>query len=175
MKRRTVLAVLTSAVILTGCWNLAVGPASPRPNVVVAQEKAPGALVLGPVIHDEFVVPHTASVNEVPVKGWRGTLERGFQSGFGSLHGTRKLEILEAELTFAPAAVGPGGTGAVVALIRFKARVSDASGKELGVLAGTARAREANTSASEEGMTDSASKAVEALYEMLTAELLAKT
>jgi hypothetical protein len=70
--------------------------------------------------------------------------------------------------------VGVGGTVAVVATIRFKARLLDASGKELALLAGTVTARESNVSPSEAGMTDNASKAVEALYEVLTTELLAK-
>jgi hypothetical protein len=160
---------------LAGCWHLAVGPAAPRPNVMLAQDKTPAALVLDPGIADTFVIPGTGSVNSVPVRGWRGTLEAGFRSAFppGSPTG-RKLELIEAELTFAPAAVGFGGTAAVRANIRFKARVLDASGKEIGVLAGNAAAREANVSASEAGMTDNASKAVEALYEVLATELLAK-
>ena len=165
--------VFASATLVAGCWNLAVGPASPRPNVVLAQDKTPGTIVLAPAIPDEFVIPHNASVNEVPVRAWRQTLEAGFKNAFPS-GGGRKLELLSAELSFSPAAVGRGGTAAVVATIRFKARTLNASGKELMVFAGTVQAREANVSASEEGMTDNASKAVEAMYEMLTAELLAK-
>jgi hypothetical protein len=115
---------------LTGCWHLAVGPAAPRPNVMLAQDKTPAALLLDPGIPDAFVIPGTGSVNSVPVRGWRGTLEAGFRSAFppGSPTG-RTLELIEAELTFAPAAVGFGGTAAVRATIRFKARVLDARGR----------------------------------------------
>jgi hypothetical protein len=167
--------LLACAVGLAGCWHLAVGPAAPRPNVMLAQDKTPAALVLDPGIPDVFVIPGTGSVNKVPVRGWRGTLEAGYRSAFPAGSTGRTLELIEAELTFAPAAVGFGGTAAVRATIRFKARVQDASGKEIGVLAGNVAAREANVSASEAGMTDNASKAVEALYEALATELLAKS
>jgi hypothetical protein len=162
------------ATFIAGCANLTVGPSSPRPNVVVAPDKTPAALVLASAIAGDFVIPATASVNAVPVHGWRQTLEAGFHTAFPSSSNGRKLELLQAELTFSPAAVSEVGTAAVFATIRFKARVLDSSDKELGVLAGTVKAREANVSPSEAGMTENASKAVEALYEMLTAELLAK-
>jgi hypothetical protein len=142
---------------------------------MLTQDKAPSVLVIMPPVPNDYVIPSNASVNEVPVHGWRTTLEYGFRNAFPAVTGSgRKLELYEAELSFAPAAVGMGGTAAVVAQIRFKARSLDPSGKELGVLAGTVRAREANTSASEQGMTSNASKAVEALYETLAAELFAK-
>jgi hypothetical protein len=166
--------VVASATLVAGCWHLAVGPSSPRPNVVLAEGKTPGEILLTPGVSDDFVIPGNASVNQIPVHGWRQTLEAGFHNAFPSGAGKRKLELLSAELTFAPAAVGRGGTAAVVATIRFKARTLDGSGKELGVVAGTVQAREPNVSPTEAGMTDNASKAVEALYEMLTAELLAK-
>jgi hypothetical protein len=168
---------IISVLLIPGCWfsNLAVSPASPRPNVMLAEAKTPASLVLAPDIANDFVIPQNASMNAVPVHGWRQTLEAGFHNAFPSGSAGRKLELFSAELTFAPAAVGRGGTAAVVATIRFKARVLDPSGKELAVLAATAVAREANVSPSEAGMTDNASKAVEALYEVLTAELLAKT
>jgi hypothetical protein len=170
-----VILGLVSALALTGCWHLEVGPASPRPNVMLAADRVPAALVLSRGVIDDDVIPATGSVNEVPVHGWRGTLATGFHNAFaapGSLG--RKLELLEAELSFAPAAAGYGGTAAVVAQIRFKARLLDAQGKELGALANTVKAREPNTSATEQGMTINAAKAVEALYEMLASDLLAK-
>ena len=168
-------STLAVAMLLVGCGHLAVGPASPHPNVILAAAKTPGTLVLGPAVSDNFTVAGTASVNEVPVSGWRSTINTGFRNAFPSaVENGRKLELMQADLSFAPAAVGRGGTAAVVATIRFKARVVDATG-ERGVLAGTVHAREANTSASEEGMTDNAAKAIEALYEMLTAELLQKS
>jgi hypothetical protein len=65
---------------------------------------------------------------------------------------------MEAQLAFGPAAAGWGGT----------------TGNELSVFARTATARTANTAANAQGMTANAGMAVEALYEGLTAELLAK-
>ena len=154
--------------------HMAVGPATPHPNVVVAPEKAPGTLVLGPSVDNDFVIPATGSVREVPVHGWRATLEAAFHSAFSAPSSDRKLEILEARLSFAPAAVSRGATAAVTATIAFKARVLDGHDVELGIVAGTAQAKEANVSVTEAAMTDSAAKAVESLYEALTAELLAK-
>jgi hypothetical protein len=172
---RFLLSALAVALFVSGCANLAVGPSSPHPNVILAAAKTPGTLVLGPQVSDNFTVAGTASVNEVPVSGWRKTIDAGFHNAFPSAAANgRKLELMQADLSFAPAAIGPGGTAAVVATIRFKARVIDATG-ERGVLAGTVHAREANTSASEAGMTDNASKAIEALYEVLVAELLQKS
>jgi hypothetical protein len=155
--------------------HLAVGPATPRPNVAIAPEKRPAKLVLGPAVADAYVVPKTGSVNEVPVRGWRGTLEAGYASAFPAAPTGRTLTIEEAELSFSPAAAGPGGTAAVYAVIRFKARVVDETGTKGGELAGTAQAREADVSPTEEGMTDNAAKAVEAMYEVIVAELLSKT
>lgn len=164
--------VLTLMLLATGCV-LNVGPASPHPNVMVHASEAPAALVLAPTIAESFVIPGTGSINQVNVTGWRTTLETGFHNAFPAESGSgRQLELLQAELGFSPRAVGRGGTAAVSANIRFKARLVSRSGEELGVLAGTAQAREAITRPS--GMTDNASKAVEAMYEMLTEEL-AKT
>ena len=170
----SLMLVVVVGLVATGCGHLAVGPASPRPNVIVAPEKAPVSLVLAPTVPDDFVIPDSGSVNEVPVKSWRQTLTAGFQSAFPRGGVGRRLEILQAELSFGPAAVGRGGTAAVIAQIRFKARLFDETGNEIGALAGTSHAREANVSASEAGMTDNATKAVESLYEVLATELIAK-
>jgi len=142
--------------------------------VLIAAARSPSALQLDASILDAYTIPSTASVNAVPVTGWRGTLESGFHSAFPGASSGRTLQLLQAELSFGAAAVGMGGTAAVRASIRFKARLLDASGKELGAVAGTADAHDANTSASEGGMTANASEAVEALYEMLTNEFISK-
>jgi hypothetical protein len=161
--------VLALALLATGCV-LNVGPASPHPNVMVHANEAPTALVLAPTIQESYSIPRTGSINQVNVTGWRTTLETGFHNAFPADGASgRQLEILQAELGFSPRAVSQAGTAAVSANIRFKARLLGPSGEELGVLAGTAQAREATTSAS--GVTDSASKAVEAMYEMLASEL----
>src|SRR5581483_10936065 len=96
--------VLLSALGLAGCWHLEVGPASPRPNVMLTPDRVPAALVLAAAVSNDDVIPATGSVNEVPVHGWRQTLETGFHNAYGTpgVLG-RKLEILEAELTFSPA------------------------------------------------------------------------
>jgi hypothetical protein len=174
--RGALLVVVAVSLLVPGCANLAVGPSSPRPNVMVGPEAVPADLVLDPAIPDKFVIPGTASVNQVPVRSWRQTLNTGYHSAFPSPGSAgRRLQLLEAGLSFAPAAVSTYGTAAVIASIRFKARLVDSSGAEVARLAGTVEAREANVSPSERGMTDNAMKAVEALYEKLATELLQKS
>jgi hypothetical protein len=173
--RRISIVIVAISLLAVGCGKLAVGPSAPHPNVMVAADAAPAGLVLGAAIADNYTIPKTASVNAVPVKGWRQTLDAGYRSAFPAAGGSgRRVELLEAELGFAPAAVSMAGTAAVIASIRFKARLLDPTGGELAALAGTVEAREANVSPSEQGMTDNAKKAVEALYEKLAKELLAK-
>ncbi|HEX7604662.1 MAG TPA: hypothetical protein VF316_23750 [Polyangiaceae bacterium] len=162
------------AALVAGCVPLTVGPSSPRPNVMVAADKTASKQVLGPLVQSEFVVPGNGSVDEVTVTGWRQTLDTGFRNAWPtSRPNGRTLEILDTELSFAPAAVTVrGGAVAVRAQIRYKARLLDGTGQEIGVAAGTVEAREATGSVN--GMTDNAAKAVESLYEKLSTDLLAK-
>ena len=176
LARAAGLALLAS---LLGCADLTVGPSSPQPNILVAQRLAPSTLVLGPAIKDDFLIPATRSVSEVPVQAWRQTLTTGFRNAFPAARGEpgRKLELLEAELSFGPAAVSPqmfDRTTAVYATIRFKARLLSPSGEEEAAIAGTVHSREANVSATTEGMTESAMKVVEALYERLATDLVSR-
>ncbi|MEO6777093.1 MAG: hypothetical protein ABI467_29450 [Kofleriaceae bacterium] len=165
------LTTLVAIVLATACGNLRVDPASPRPNVDLPAASAPGRVELAPAILDSFVIPKTGSVNQVPVTGWRGTLLRGFQSGFGTGSSGQVLVLREAELTFGPAAIGTGGTAAVRARIRFKSSLSDASGTEVGRISGEVSARDAATSPTPEAMTANAAQAVEAMYEQIAEKI----
>ena len=162
------------SLLVTACGPLKVGPATPRPNVVVAQANTPSVVLIAPGVPDQFVIPEANGIRSVNVRGWRGTLQAAFHNAFpsGGPNG-RKLELVSVELSFAPAAVSAHyGVAAIIAQIRYKVRLLDASGQELGAAAGTVEAREASVSAKEEAMTNNAAKAVEALYEKVTAELL---
>jgi len=176
LARACALALLASPL---GCADLTVGPSAPQPNILVPQKLAPASLVLGPAIKDDFLIPATRSVSEVPVQRWRQTLTTGFRNAFPAARGEpgRKLELIEAELSFGPAAVSPqmfDRTTAVYATIRFKARLLSAAGEEEAAIAGTVHSREANVSATTEGMTESAMKVVEALYERLATDLVSR-
>jgi hypothetical protein len=173
------LALLALFVPALGCADLTVGPSAPQPNILVPQKLAPASLVLGPAIQDDFLIPATRSVSEVPVQRWRQTLTTGFRNAFPAARGEpgRKLELIEAELSFGPAAVSPqmfDRTTAVYGTIRFKARLLSATGEEEAAIAGTVHSREANVSATTEGMTESAMKVVEALYERLATDLVSR-
>jgi hypothetical protein len=164
--------VAAAAILLTAaCGNLRVNAASPRPNVDLPAAISPVKLDLDPAIVDEFVIPKTDAVNQVPVTGWRSTLSKGFENGFKGGSSTFVLQLREADLSFGPAAIGPGGTAAVRARIRFKSSIVDASGKELARVGGEVVARDAATSPSPEGMTANASEAVEAMYEGIAAKI----
>ena len=171
----TVLFLACALALPTGCGPLLVGPASPHPNVLIPDDAAPGAIVLAPGIADAFVLPRSPGLRAISVVGWRTTLEAGFHDAFPSGRGGRTLEILAAELSFSPAALGPGGvTGGVVGHdpLQAPARATRPARRRIGILAGTARAREMVVHP--RAVTDNASKAVEALYETLAAELLGK-
>lgn len=159
-------------LLLTGCMvssQLGVAPTTAYPNTVVSAAHAPASLAIAPEILDDFTIPATGSVRRVPVRGWRSTLESGFHNTFHESSSGRRLELLTAELSFAPAAVTNGGTTrAVVAQIRFAARLVDADGADLGALAGTASARQADVRANVPAMTQNAAMAVEAMYEQLS-------
>ncbi len=160
------------ALSLFACAGGAIGPAAPRPNVVVAPGTAPASLALGSAVLDAFETPAGAGIVSVNVTGWRGTLTTAFQNAFnGVASGGLTLELMETELSFSPAAVnGNGSTVAAVAGIRFKARLLSADGQEVAALAGTVHARDPITSNGQ--MTANASQAVEALYETLVRELI---
>lgn len=173
---RSFWTAVGAAVALSACSPLAVGPASPRPNVMTASGKGPSELVLGPGVSDEFIIPGGGGIDEVPVRAWRGTLTTGFANAFraSTARGIRKLELVEAQLSFSPLAVDARHhVASVVATIRYKSRLVDGAGNET-LLAGTVHAREPDPSPTEAGMTDNASKAVEALFEELNEKLLAK-
>ena len=132
---------------------------------------SPGTLTIAPAIADSFVIPSSPSVNAVPVNGWRGTLERGFEAGFQGGPHDHVLILRDAELSFGPAAIGRGGTAAVRAHIRFKSSLADAAGTELARISGDVDARDAATSPTPEAMTLNASQATEAMYEAIAQKI----
>ncbi len=169
---RSSLRVLLVLCGVAACGNLRVDPASPRPNVDLPSAMSPAAVTLAPGIPDQVVIPKTPSVNAVPVSGWRTTLTRAFENGFKGGSKERVLVLREAELTFGPAALGPGGTAAVRAHIRFKSTVADPSGNELIRIFGEVEARDAATVPTAEAMTANAAQATEAMYEQIAKKIL---
>lgn len=175
---RGFLCIVVAVALFAGCGrpNVTVVPTTPKPNVAVSADSAPAALKLHDSIKDDFTTSEDGGVMAVPVKGWRSTLTNGFESAFSpSGKQGRTLEILSADLSFAPAAVAANhNVVAVRAQIRYKARLLSEDGSELGIIAGTADARDANSSPKSETMTSNAAQAVEAMYEALTVELIQK-
>lgn len=163
-------------LMVAGCGlmlgELRVDPASPHPNIDLTAAQAPHTLELDPGIVDSFVVPKTDSVNDVPVSGWRTTLMRGFASGFKDSSSNRSLRLRDLQLSFSPVALGPGGTAAVRATIRFKASVLDENGEEVERESGEVSARDAATRPTPEAITANASQAVEAMYEAIAVKIV---
>jgi hypothetical protein len=165
-------ALVLATLALAGCGHLQVGPATPTPNVAVAADKAPAALVLADAVADAFTVPETGSIRAADVKGWRGTIEAAYASAFPGTAGTgRRLELLSVVPSFAPAQVSPQyGVVSVVAQVRYKARLLDASGAVVAVNAGTVSAREPTVHWSDCG--PNAALAVEAMFEEIASVML---
>jgi hypothetical protein len=155
-----------------GCANLTVMPSSPTPAAAISQARAPSTLVLAQGIANDFVTPQANGVTEVPVKGWRDTLTAGFQNAYPNGSSGRTLAFDLAELSFAPAAVdSQHGVRAIRAQIKFKVRVLDAAGAEVAIVTGRVEAPEANTAPRSESMTTNVRKAVEVLFEAITAKM----
>jgi len=98
----------------------------------------------------------------------RAILTSGFSGG--SSH--RSLRLRLVQLSFSPVALGPGGTAAVRATIRFKASVLDENGEEVERESGEVSARDAATRPTPEAITANASQAVEAMYETIAAKIV---
>lgn len=174
------LFLTTLFLTLGACFHiprpdLRVDPASPRPNVDLPAAAAPSKLQLDDSIVDQFVIPKSDSVNAVPVSGWRSTLTHGFESGFKGGTSGLVLQIREADLTFAPAALIGGVTAAARARIRYKASLLDPSGKEIARLSGDADAHDVATRPQPSALTANAAQAVEAMYEAIAAALVEGT
>jgi hypothetical protein len=166
------MPIVAFVALCTGaCGNLRVDPASPRPNVNISPDITPIKLTLDPEIPDNFVIPETPAVNQVPVNGWRGTLTAAFHNAFKGGASDRVLILRVAALSFGPAVLSETGTEAVRARLRFKASVTNASGQELSRISGDVVSRDAATTASPEAMTASASQATEAMYEQIADKL----
>lgn len=170
LQTKGVLGLVTFMAFAVGC-RPEVRAGSPRPNVAIAGDQAPAELEIGQTVPNDFETPQT-SVASIKVHDWHTTLNNGFQSAFAGATSSSKLQILLAELSFAPAAVtSTGGVRAVQAQIRYKVRVVDASGEEVGVATGTVSAREANSAGTDDAMTTNASLAVEAMYEAIASQI----
>jgi hypothetical protein len=97
---------------------------------------------------------------------------RGFTSGFNGGSSHRSLRLRDLQLSFSPVALGPGGTAAVRATIRFKASVLDENGEEVERESGEVSARDAATRPTPEAITANASQAVEAMYEAIAVKIV---
>ncbi|WP_342377249.1 hypothetical protein NVS55_38220 [Myxococcus stipitatus] len=165
------VVALVALLSMSGC-SVTVGRTPSRPNIDLAQQASSLGLVLEPEVQDQFSVVINAP-ETVHVKEWRGTLEDGFRAGFasafpmGAAETDLKVQLAEAELTYAPTAVGRHGVvSAIEAQIRYKARLMDARGQVLKRSTGTVSSKRSATSGREvSGVTVSA---VESLYEQLS-------
>lgn len=164
-----VMVALAALLLVSGC-TVYVKRGAPRPNIDLAERQATLGLVLESAVRDHFVVSNEAA-HDLDVDQWRGTLEDGFRVGFGSafrLDATPadlKLQVLEAELTFA---VTDAVMSVVQAQIRYKARLVDAQGQVLKRSSGTVTSKRSAGIYRE--ATVLAANAVESLYEQISAD-----
>lgn len=161
-------AVLSLVVVLdAGCqYHLDVRLGAPHPNIVSGLDSAPSSLVIGSAVQDVYVVPNSGAIYQTNIFDWRATIQAGFDNGFVAGGHGLTLEIVRADLSFAPEAVDASGvTRAARAMIRFQARTLDANGTPQQAFAGTVSAREAITDITGTIPTTNAAEAVEAMFE----------
>jgi hypothetical protein len=165
---------LTALLFATGC-TLSVAAGNPRPNLDLPESQTALALELDPAVRDAFQIPGRSGMNETHVEAWRTTLERGFSNGFRSSFKTDGgkdlvLQVVEAELEFAPTAVtAKGGPVAVEAQIRYKARLVDAQGNVVRRSTGTVASKRSTSKAAE--ITSISESAVESMYEKIASDV----
>lgn len=135
-------------------------------------------LVIAPEIPDRFDVPEQNGVTAVPVESWRTSLTNGFRNGpsrFFASGDTLHLVLVEARLDYVPTALfGRGaqvsGTAAVVARVRYLARLTTASGEVLGRAQGEVFSVQPWTDMG--GSSTTGAEAIEAMYVDLAKKLL---
>ena len=174
----THVLLLTSITAASAC-TLEVQKADPKPNVVFAQpsEKRVG-LRLASTIQNDAELPEKNGIRNVELHGWRETLSSGFENAYRSYFKVSAagqpaemvIEIARADLEFAPTAVSAqAGVVAIEAHLTYQARLLDASGAPLKVIAHTVASKSSVTDRSQ--MTECAASAVETMYEEVSKEL----
>jgi hypothetical protein len=165
------------ALVTLGCSStLRVGTVAPRPNINLAKHTQKLALRFGKNVANDYTLDRANGIGPTEVSDWRGSLTTGFRNAFadsyalGGESGDIVLEIQEAELGWAPAAVaGDGYVAAGRAQIRYKARL--VNGTSVTPTSGTAESKQAVTSMADAPLA--ASSAIETMYEEVSEKLLA--
>ncbi|MFL5251277.1 MAG: hypothetical protein ACJ79V_25945, partial [Myxococcales bacterium] len=137
------------SVVLCGCaTTIVVGTLNPRSNVAVGtDDEHTLGLSLGPEVRNDFDLPARNRIPETQVHSWHGTLSSGFHEAFAPyFHVAEPADLViafdRADIGWAPMAVSARGrVTALDALVQYRARLVDASGKVLGVAADTARSK----------------------------------
>jgi hypothetical protein len=165
------------ALVTVGCSStLRVGTMAPRPNINLAKHTQTLALRFGKNVANDYTLDRANGIGPTEVSDWKGSLTTGFRNAFaesyamGGENGDMILEIQEAELGWAPAAVaGDGYVAAGRAQIRYKARL--VKGASITPTSGTAESKQAVTSMADAPLA--ASSAIETMYEEVSQKLLA--
>jgi len=79
-------SLLLTSWMLTGACNgtLRVETSSPGPAISFPLNATPDLLRLGHSVDDRFEIPRYNSVGPVRVRGWRETIQNGFDASFGA-------------------------------------------------------------------------------------------
>lgn len=138
------------------------------------------ALVIAPEIPDQFDVPEQNGVTAVPVESWHRSLANGFRNGPGKFFAAGdtssglRLVLLEARLDYVPTAMlargARVGAAAVVARVRYMARLATATGEVIGRAQGEVYSTQPWMEMG--GSSTTGSEAIEAMYVDLTKKLL---
>ena len=169
---------LSTTALTTGCGGLDVTLVEPRPNVNMVKQTGSLSIAFGAGVKDEFIVPDGNGLPSTEVDHWRASLRNGFINAYKDAftlapqNGDATIEIQEADLSWAPAAVaGTGTVMAITAQIRYKARLTKDGGKTVIPISGTVESKKAVTRAND--ASGGASNAIESLYEDMTNKFFA--
>jgi hypothetical protein len=147
--------------------------ARPMPKIELVEKQESLRLELADTIADEAEIKsglHHGEPAPLRLLGWRSTLAEGYLGGLGRVFRGgapgRTLRIEEAALKFLPVE-----TTHVHGVIRFRARLLDASGVEGGSSSGFVTSRTLSVRGDLANMASSAASAVEAMYEAIAQDL----
>jgi hypothetical protein len=156
---------------------------SPRPMVDLPKRDAGLELVLGEAVRDSFEYSEPGWITGIPVESWRESLRNGFDAGPGksfaadaSASKRFKLAITNAELTWVASAMfarggNVVGPAAMHARVKYTARLESPSGGVIGRLQGEAFST--NPWVQQGGTATTAAEALTAMYEEISAKLIA--
>jgi len=185
MQRMFVLSCTLLSACLTGSMQTEaarVRVLDPRPLIDLPTHNQSLGLTFAPEVPDAFMVPEQNGVTPVPVEGGHATLTNGFKNGPGRFFADPagrppeyQVVLMTTALDYVPTAMFARGapvTGAaaVVARLRYMARLVNAAGQVIGRAQGELISTQQWTQAG--GSSTTCKEVVESMFVDLSKQLL---